>query len=445
MLEIVRRVAGITLPAAIMVALVSVTPVAAQQAPQVITLEDAIRIALERSPNVRQAENSARLSTLTVQQQQRQFLPDLTFVSGTGLPYATPGIDGDPSLTAGLSTGIQIGNIYSTMAGLEQAKLNESGSEQSLVRSRQTVVFNVMANYLSLVAAEEQVIVQERNLAAVEAQEAQIEAYVEEGLRTIADLYQQQASTASARLSVLQSQRGLILARMNLIRTLQLDPFAEYDFVVPELDPLSTTSASLDLEQISSLALAQRPDLRASQISLSSAEQGLRIASASRWPSLSLQLGYNTGNFNSAATGGFFNQLDQGRRGSLSLSVSVPILDFNYGITKERAQISLENARIGLESTRLGVATEVRTAYLDLQLAEEQRTVAEAQMEAADRALIAAEQRYAEGYATLVELTQAQVSHLRAASALVNARYELVFQSRQMDYYLGNLDTGMGD
>jgi outer membrane protein len=365
----------------------------------------------------------------------------LTLTTGTGFPYDTGNGPQDPTVNAGVSTGVQIGNIYSTVANLKQARLNESGSEQNLIRSRQTVVFTVMSNFLSLIAAQEQVAVQEKNLASVQAQQKQIEAYVKAGARPISDLYQQQATTASAQLSVVQSHRSIILARMNLIRTLQLDPFGEYDFVVPELAPLSTSFSSLDLTTISQKALSQRPDLLASQIALSSAEQGLKIASATRWPSVSLQLGYNTGNFNSGLDGDLFDQLDQGRRGTLSINVSVPILDFTYGITKERAQIALDNARISLENTRQAVTTDVRTAYLDLQLAEQQLAVAEAQVQAADLALQTAQQRYDVGAATLVELTQAQLAQVRAASTLVNARYELVFQSRLMDYYLGQLQT----
>ncbi len=410
-----------------------------------ITLDSAIEIALLNNPAVLQAENSARLSALTVEQQQRQLLPSINFNTGTGVPYGTPGVSTDPTLTAGVSANLQVGNVYSTMANMRQARLNETGSEFNLVRSRQTVVFNVMSNYLSLIEAQEQRAVQERNLSTVEAQERQIEALVAQGRRPISDLYQQQATTASARLSLLQAERGLIVTRMNMIRTLQLDPFGDYEFVVPELGPLSTDFASLDIQTITRQALSQRPDLRASEVSLSSAEQGVRIADASRWPSLSLQLGYNSGNFNSASDGAFFDQLDRGRRGSLSLNVSVPIVDFTQGITRERARISLDNARINLENTRLAVTTEVQTAYLDLQLAEQQLTVAEAQLQAADRALEMSQTRYDVNAATLVELTQSQTAQLRAASALVNARYELVFRSRLMDYYLGNLATDFAE
>ena len=411
------------------------------QAPEVISLERAIEIALARNASVQQAENAARLSSLTVEQQERQFLPELNMNAGTGFPYDTPNGPQDPTVTAGISASVQIGNVYSTFANLRQARINESASVENLTRSRQTVVFTVMSNYLSLIEAQEQLGVQEQNLRSVEAQEAQIRAYVEAGRRPISDLYQQQASTASARLSVVQAERGLNVARMNLLRTLHLDPFGEYEFVVPELESMSVSFTSQEPDALARQALEQRPDLRASEMSLASAEQGLRIARASRWPNLSLQLGYNSGNFNSAQGGGLFDQFDQGRRGTLSLNVSVPIVDFTHGISRERAQIQLENARIGLESARLAVTNEVRTAYLDLQLSEEQLEVAELQMQAADLALQISQQRYDVGAGTLVELTQAQTSQVRAASALVNARYELIFRSRLMDYYLGNLDA----
>jgi hypothetical protein len=42
--------------------------------------------------------------------------------------------------------------------------------------------------------------------------------------------------------------------------------------------------------------------------------------------------------------------------------------------------------------------------------------------------------------ATLVELTQSQAAQVQAASALVNARYTLVFQQSLMSYYTGELD-----
>src|SRR5690606_5852588 len=95
--------------------------------PLVITLDSAIEIALSSNPAVLQAENSARLSALTVEQQQRQLLPSVNLNTGTGVPYGMPSGSPDPTVTAGISANIQVGNVYSTVANLRQARLNETG------------------------------------------------------------------------------------------------------------------------------------------------------------------------------------------------------------------------------------------------------------------------------------------------------------------------------
>jgi outer membrane protein len=109
-------------------------------------------------------------------------------------------------------------------------------------------------------------------------------------------------------------------------------------------------------------------------------------------------------------------------------------------VAEQRARIQEENARIELEKQRQQVALEIRRAHLDHQAAQEQLKAARAQKEAADQAVTAVQERYRVGASTLVELTQARAAQVQAASALVNARYTLVFQNALMDYYTGELD-----
>jgi outer membrane protein len=69
----------------------------------------------------------------------------------------------------------------------------------------------------------------------------------------------------------------------------------------------------------------------------------------------------------------------------------------------------------------------------------EQLRATEAQQRAAALALEASQERYRVGAATLVELTQARTTQVQAASALVSARYNLLFQRTLLDYYVGDL------
>ncbi|CAN5664983.1 hypothetical protein BH23GEM1_BH23GEM1_00050 [soil metagenome] len=269
--------------------------------------------------------------------------------------------------------------------------------------------------------------------------EAQINEYVEAGVRPIADLYQQQAVVASSRLAVVDADRAAQLAEVDLMQTLQLDPRGEYEFVAPEFDEAASTQ-QYQFDSLLVRAIAQRVDLDAEEIRLEAAEQQLRAARAGRRPALSLSAGYNTA-YSSATELNFFDQLDQRRGGSVGLGLSLPILDrAGTSIATQRARIAADNARIAVEDRRQEVALQVRRAQLDFQSAQEQLRAAEAQQRAAELALQTVQERYEVGAATLVELTQARAVGVQAASAIVSARYNLLFQRTLMDYYIGVLN-----
>ena len=218
---------------------VGVTPLGAQQAPRTITFNDAVGIALRQNVTIRQAQNATELDDAAVRQQQLQFLPDLRFnVSGSGNLgrnfSQTEGAIVDQttgSMSSGISSSVTLFNGGQNVANLRAARLNEQASTEDLARTRQTVVFTVASNYLELVAQQEQLRVQRENLEALQAQEEQIKRFVDVGSRPISDLYQQQASVAAARASVVETQRALELAKVNLIQTLQLDAAGDYEFV----------------------------------------------------------------------------------------------------------------------------------------------------------------------------------------------------------------------
>ena len=121
--------------------------------------------------------------------------------------------------------------------------------------------------------------------------------------------------------------------------------------------------------------------------------------------------------------------------------LSIPLWDRgSAGVATQRAQISEDNARLTLKDRQQQVGLEVRRAYLDYQAAIQQLEAAEAQLRAASLALEAAQQRYNVGAATLLEVTQARAAQTQAASALISARYGLLFQRTAIGYYVGDLN-----
>jgi len=219
------------------VALAAASPILAQQ-PKPITFEDAIAIALKQNIAVRQAQNAAQLGDATVKQQKMQLLPDLRLnVNGSnnvGRNFSQS--DGaivnqqTQSLNTGLSTSLTLFDGGKTTSSIRSAQANQQASAQDLTRARQTAVFTVATDYVALANQREQLRVQQENLAAQQAQQDLIQKFVDAGSRPVADLYQQQATVAAAKLSIAQTTRAVELAKVDVIQALQLDPAGTYDF-----------------------------------------------------------------------------------------------------------------------------------------------------------------------------------------------------------------------
>jgi outer membrane protein len=432
---------------AALVALAASGVVGAQNA-RIITFKEAIGIALEQNITVRQAQNAAALGKVGVSEARSQFQPDLRF-STTGAQNYGRNFDqtegrivnqSTRSLSLGVNSGVTVFDGFGNLATLRGAKLSDAASEQELSRTRETVAFNVASQFLALIERQEQLRVLRENLATATALEQQIKTYVDNGARTIADLYQQQANTASARFAVVEAERTAELAKVDLMQTLQLDPTATYEFEAPADNTATAATEQFDLGNLQMRASSLRVDLKAEQARVAASDQNVRVARSNRWPTVALNAGYSSA-YSSVSPFDFTEQLNQRRGGSASLGVSVPIYD--RGATSNatrRAEIQADNERLALENLQQDVALQVRRAHLDFKSAQEQLVNAEAQVRAAELALQASQDRYEAGASTLVELTQARATQVQAASSLVTARYNLQFQRILMDYYVGDLD-----
>lgn len=414
-----------------------------------IGLDEALQIALRQNTTLQQAENSAATAEIAEMQAQMRFLPNVSASVGTSQQMGRNFSQDEGSiintttrsLNTGISTGVTLFDGFSNIANLNQARHATAASDLDVLRARETVVFDVLTRYLALVQAREQLAVQDRNLEAATALEVQVEAFVNGNRRPIADLYTQQAAVASARVQQLQSRRSVVVAELNLVGTLRLDPMGGYEFVTPPAADAAVPEVTESMEQLVIAALANRSDLAAGEARLRSSEQAVKVASASRWPTVSLSASYSTG-ASSTSDFGLIDQFDQRRGGSLGLNFSIPIFDrFTTSANTQRAHLQLDNQQITLENLRQNVILQVRQAYLDLESNREQLVAAEAQLRAADLALEAAEQRYNVGAGTLTEVTQARAQQASAQAGMINARYSLLFQAEVLDYYTGALDA----
>lgn len=464
--------------------------VRAQAETAVVTLDEAVRIALEQNTDLKRAESDVRARRFAATQERFDFLPDLQLASdgtrtfGRSFSQQEGGIINETSTFFGaeVNASVDLFNGFEHFASLRRADLEEAASERRLERTRQDVVFLVFDGFTTLQQNRQLADVRVQELAAQRELLAEVEALVEVGRRPISDLYQQQAAAAEARAAVAEAERLVALTETQLIQVLQLDPTGTYAFSAPSLAADSVRAEAeqtYDLDRLLAEAFERRADLDATEIAVDAAREGVRVAQAGYWPSLSLAFGYGSdwsstalvpvpgtgldprtitvtpdgggapATFDVPGSGvdpdfvrpSFLDQLDQRRGGSIRLSLLIPIFDrFQTRTQVAQAEVDALNARYDLQDQRQQIALQVRQALLDYRSARVQLEATTERLEAAERAREAARRRYELGAATFVELTQVITEAVAARSAQVRARYDVLLAQTLIAYYTGQPD-----
>ena len=423
---------------------------AAAQEAQVVSFNDAVRIALQQNVSLKRTANSMEIDAIALQQARSSYLPNLNVsFSGSenyGRTFSQEQLafinQSSNFLSARANSSITLFDGMSRVADNRQASYNLEASDFNYQRQQQAVVFNVMSQYLILLERRETIRIQEENLASQQQQLEQIQEFTNVGERPISDLYQQQAAVANAELAVLNAERAYQISEVNLIQVLQLDPFGQYEFVAPTVSDNDLVPEMYEIPTMLREAFGTRADLKASENAILAAEQGIAFARAGFMPSLSLSIGSGTNYTNQNTRFDFQEQFfDNNLSSSVGLSLNVPLFNrFGNRNAVERARVQYENARLNLQDLQQNIALDVRQAYLDYITAEKALDVTEKQEISAQQALTAAQERYNLGSATLVELSQAQAAYVQAESDRNQARYDFLFRKKLIDYYLGKLD-----
>ena len=479
------RLLGLALLVALDAAPLAYAQDAAAPDPETITFDEAVRLALDRSVGLRQAEVAAEARALDVRRQRGLLLPS---VSGSVTPVRRFGLafnqttgelnnETSDQLDLGLRGNLNLFNGFADVARVDEARRRADAERLDLDRSRQDVLFDVASAYLQLLLDRELVGIQEENLAAEAEQLSRVEALVEGGSRPRSDVFGQRAAVAERRLAVLQAENAVQLSESRLVQLLQLDPFGTYTFAAPSAADLPVSDETYAANALLTEALDARDDLAAQQLRIDAADAAVRAATAGYYPTVDLFASYGTA-YSSLArraipgsqqaipvttaggeqilvdgqpfqifAGGdiedvqFVDQLSDNRGGAFGLSIAIPIFDrFVTRSQVQQAKLERENARLQLDLLRQQVAADVRQAVLDYENARARLGVTASQIDAAEAALDAEQLRYDLGASTLVELAQARARLVEAQSARAQALFEFFFRARLIDYARGRLD-----
>jgi len=345
-------------------------------------------------------------------------------------------------VNAGLSMNIPIFNSGRRILDTQSAKLAYEAGENGLDRASQQVMFDVARRYLQVLLDEELVRISKENLDNQKEQLRQIEGFLEAGLRTMSDKYNQQSEVARLESVLVDADLQYQNDVWDLSEYLQLELG-----VMPVLESVDPRSDELryqgmGMQDLYEIAQANRADGVQQKLLETSYKKDMQAIKAMYYPRIGAFYNYNT----------FFTSLDDRNlqdqlfkvypQNMFGLSLSIPIFNnFQTRLDVSRSRVNYKNQILQKESVDRKIYQDVKLAFINYLAAVKKEGNTRIQVMAAEEAQNAIAERFRLGISNFVDLATANQQLVSAQADKAQAVYTLFFQEVLMQHALGTLEV----
>jgi len=416
-----------------------------------VSMDEAVRLTLERNLQIKQAEFGYRISEQNLLESKSALYPNLSVGVSNSHTYGLmfDQISGQVVRANRWtsSSGGQLSSSVAVFQGFQKVNQIRANRIQLLVdatevdKIKNDLTLSVITNYLEAITNGElhEAAMAQAELSREQLRQDSIQFAV--GNKTLADLAQSENQVAVDELNIMSAQNAHELSLLALKQLMEMPADAEITLAKPDIADLMGEYAAVSQEEIFGKALASRPEIEQAAHRKRLAEKNIDMAKGAYYPTVTLNGSYGT-NYSSEVFRQqrmtFGEQLDQNKsfRGGISLDYS--IFDNHRRKTAlSRAKINYLQAENSEALAKRNLEKTISQAVLDLKSANKQYLASGVAFNTAKVAFRALKERYDVGMANSIELFTAQTNMNRAEFDMIRRKYELLFRSKVIDFYAG--------
>ncbi|MEI6847699.1 MAG: TolC family protein [Chlorobiaceae bacterium] len=418
-----------------------------------ITLDDAVRIGLEKSRVLEIARLDREMAGQKIRETWSTVLPQIStdisytrslkptvlffpdiFQGGSGTSFKPLSISADNAATTTLGLNQSIFNA-SAFAGIRAAGLIRKISEAAYRNTETSVVADIKMAYFDALISKDQLKLIEQSIARWEESRKDTQAMFRQGVAADIDTLKAFLSVENLRPELLQAENRVGIAITRLKNSMGISPDSTL-ILAGKLELSSSASYPSDIAAAYREALDRRPDIR--QLDLQEQVEGEKIsaARAENFPVLSVfgRLESQTA-FNDAA------QLSHSRwpvSSSIGIQLSLPIFTgFRISSKVEQAKIEQIQTRTRLEDLKANIRAEIEVILASFRESQKRIMVQSKTISVAERSYKISQLRFREGIGSRLELTDTELQLNKAKTNYLQAVYDYLVATVRLEKALG--------
>jgi outer membrane protein TolC len=394
-----------------------------------ITLDEAIKTAIENSPNYLIQKENLNISK---EEKFSKKMNNFGKISAFGsynkynslrplVPLAPPispdVVTSKDILSAGIAYDVTLFNGFSDISSYKIAELSEANSKMKLNLSKEQLIFNVKSVYYKILAMENQLKAAKSYEKSLKNLYDNVENEVRLGKKAKIDLLKISSDYENALFNVKSIENSIDSLKANLASIIGVDQ-------VDKVEPVK-----IDNIQIKSLSdLKHTYTYKISALELKKTEKSLTQAKSIYFPKIGFSAYYGS-NYD----------LDGEGEELWQASINLNWLIFDFGNRESqvaKAKISKKKVLFNLKKTELELRSSIKEAKNKIKTAEEKVSSVKKQLTFLEKVKQAEKIKYEKGASNIYDLLYAYAKYQLAKTDYLNAEYDLEIQKEYFNYLI---------
>lgn len=414
------------------------------------TYDDCKNYALENNVQIKKAILTNDRNAIQLDQAKSNRLPNVSAsvsqnfgwgmsVIETGQEYG--GLSGNSRTGLNFGSNVTLFNGFRLQNEVKQSELSLEGGRYNAETVKESVEINILNSFLQVLYAKEQVNNARKQIESTEQELSLAKERMDLGAIPKSNYLQIKSQMATERLTLANSEKQLRMAEVNLMQLMELPVTEDFEIADPDIKKIIDKSNNPSAEEVFNIARKIKPQIKNAEINTKSALIETDIAKAGMLPSLTLNAGLGTSATSQNPTG-YFDQMGNYISPSLGLSLSIPIYQKNQVKNSVKlAKIGVDDAKLSEINTQNELRKNIEQVCNDVQSARIEYEASIDQYESVTESYNVALERFNQGLINSVDFLVQKTNLISSESKLLQAKYNLVFSHKILDFYMGTTLT----